>query len=309
MPKTVISTLNFLHIYLVIRFLIIFRSAVGFPRPWTSFSCRSVPSSAFVWNRPDSFIRETEEPRLLAMQTPYIYEYSEKSIAVFGDTKPFKSEFSSIGGRFNPSLRKDGVVTPGWVFKKTSEQDVLRVLRKGGVAVNFEPRVEAPAAVSTTSTALDASEVVKSETPAAGEAKDEVPGGAMGDSRSNTDRSQPVSTEPLQMVEYSDRAVAVYGDSSHLAGAWKVLGGKFNKFLKHEGSTRVGWILPSKHRATISALVEADATWRRRQEAREKRFGGEGETRGGAVAGSKRKAASAEEDIDDAAQDWLDDSE
>ena len=40
--------------------------------------------------------------------------YSDKSIAVFGNTKPHKDELKSLGGKYNPRLRHGA----GWVFRK-----------------------------------------------------------------------------------------------------------------------------------------------------------------------------------------------
>lgn len=62
-----------------------------------------------------------------------IVDYSEKSIALFGDTKPIKSKLISIGGRFNPSLRPWGGDTrvPGWIFPikaRTELQELLAAI-------------------------------------------------------------------------------------------------------------------------------------------------------------------------------------
>jgi len=37
-----------------------------------------------------------------------IVDYSDKAIAVFGDTKPIKTELSALGGRFNSRLTYEG---------------------------------------------------------------------------------------------------------------------------------------------------------------------------------------------------------
>ena len=57
-----------------------------------------------------------------------IVDYSEKALAVFGDTRPIKDRLSVIGGRFNTKLTHDGVKTAGWVFSKTKEQEVRNLL-------------------------------------------------------------------------------------------------------------------------------------------------------------------------------------
>jgi len=57
-----------------------------------------------------------------------IVNYSEKAIAVFGDTKPLKDHFSALGGKYNPSLKKDDEKVPGWVFPVGKKDDVKKVI-------------------------------------------------------------------------------------------------------------------------------------------------------------------------------------
>lgn len=59
-----------------------------------------------------------------------IVEYSEKAIAVFGDTKPVKDALHALGGRFNARLTHDGQKKAGWIFQKTKEDEVRRLLGK-----------------------------------------------------------------------------------------------------------------------------------------------------------------------------------
>ena len=56
-----------------------------------------------------------------------IVDYSEKAIAVFGDTKTVKDQLKSLGGRFNPSLKHNGVKRAGWIFSK-KQMDKVRLL-------------------------------------------------------------------------------------------------------------------------------------------------------------------------------------
>lgn len=56
-----------------------------------------------------------------------IVEYSEKSIAVFGDTKSIKEELKAIGGKFNPALKNNGEKRAGWIFPK-KQADKVRAL-------------------------------------------------------------------------------------------------------------------------------------------------------------------------------------
>jgi hypothetical protein len=57
-----------------------------------------------------------------------IVDYSEKAIAIFGDTKPVKDQLKALGGRFNPKLTHDGEKKAGWIFSKGKEQCVKDLL-------------------------------------------------------------------------------------------------------------------------------------------------------------------------------------
>jgi hypothetical protein len=57
-----------------------------------------------------------------------IVDYSEKALAVFGDTRPIKDELKALGGRFNPKLTYEGEKRAGWIFSKTGEQEVRNLL-------------------------------------------------------------------------------------------------------------------------------------------------------------------------------------
>jgi hypothetical protein len=53
-----------------------------------------------------------------------IIDYSEKAIAVIGDTKPIKDKLKELGGKFNFRLS----VGPGWIFPKTRLEAVQNAL-------------------------------------------------------------------------------------------------------------------------------------------------------------------------------------
>jgi hypothetical protein len=57
-----------------------------------------------------------------------IVDYSEKAIAVFGDTKPVKDKLMALGGRFNPKLNHDGGKRAGWIFSRSKEQEIKNLL-------------------------------------------------------------------------------------------------------------------------------------------------------------------------------------
>jgi hypothetical protein len=53
-----------------------------------------------------------------------IIDYSQKAIAVIGDTKPIKDKLKALGGKFNFRLS----VGPGWIFPKTKLDEIQKAL-------------------------------------------------------------------------------------------------------------------------------------------------------------------------------------
>lgn len=51
-----------------------------------------------------------------------LVEYSEKAIAVFGETRAIKDELKAMGGKFNSRLTFNGKRLAGWIFSKSQEQ-------------------------------------------------------------------------------------------------------------------------------------------------------------------------------------------
>jgi len=57
-----------------------------------------------------------------------ITDYSEKALAVFGDTKAIKEKLMTLGGRFNPKLSHNDGKRAGWIFAKTKENELRNLL-------------------------------------------------------------------------------------------------------------------------------------------------------------------------------------
>lgn len=57
-----------------------------------------------------------------------IVEYSEKAIAVFGDTKPIKDVLKDLNGLFRANLTYKGERRAGWIYSKKQEQKVKEAL-------------------------------------------------------------------------------------------------------------------------------------------------------------------------------------
>ena len=57
-----------------------------------------------------------------------LVDYSEKSVAVFGDTKAIKEQLAALGGRFNKYLTQNGQKCAGWVFSKSKEAELKQFI-------------------------------------------------------------------------------------------------------------------------------------------------------------------------------------
>ena len=67
-------------------------------------------------------------PETVADARVEIVEYSAKSIAVFGDTKPLRDTLRDLNGLFRAYLTHDGTRCAGWIFSKRRAQEVRRAL-------------------------------------------------------------------------------------------------------------------------------------------------------------------------------------
>lgn len=54
-----------------------------------------------------------------------LVEYSERSFAIIGDTKPIKDALKKMGGRYNPRLKCGA----GWIFSNKSREQVAKYLK------------------------------------------------------------------------------------------------------------------------------------------------------------------------------------
>jgi len=62
--------------------------------------------------------------------TVRMVDYSEKSIVLTGNTKPYKEEIKSLGGRWNSRLKDGDETMMGWIFPKK--------LRRQGEEINTQ---------------------------------------------------------------------------------------------------------------------------------------------------------------------------
>lgn len=67
---------------------------------------------------------EAKEMEAVTVEGLEMVDYSDKAIAVFGDTKAIKEQLKELGGRFNPSLNYNGEKRAGWIFSKKKADEV-----------------------------------------------------------------------------------------------------------------------------------------------------------------------------------------
>lgn len=73
-------------------------------------------------------VEEAKEVEAVTIEGIEVVDYSEKAIAVFGDTKAIKGQLKEIGGRFNPSLNYNGEKRAGWIFSKKQADKVKELI-------------------------------------------------------------------------------------------------------------------------------------------------------------------------------------
>lgn len=73
-------------------------------------------------------VEEAKEVEAVTAEGLEIVNYSEKAIAVFGDTKAIKEQLKELGGRFNPALNYNGEKRAGWIFSKKQADKVKELI-------------------------------------------------------------------------------------------------------------------------------------------------------------------------------------
>lgn len=86
-----------------------------------------------AWDKPFKYVSKTQLPQKPVVKVEPIennnkievIDYSEKAIAIIGDTKPIKDTLKALGGRFNFRL----TCGAGWIFPKTKEVEIRIILQ------------------------------------------------------------------------------------------------------------------------------------------------------------------------------------
>lgn len=59
----------------------------------------------------------------------------------------------------------------------------------------------------------------------------------------------------IEKVQYSDKAIAIFGDTKLIKDKLKEIGARFNPFLTHNGSKAPGWILPTSKQTLLNSII------------------------------------------------------
>ena len=77
-----------------------------------------------LYKKPEPKQNKTNETKTIDAKGVQIIDYSEKAIAVVGETKAIKETLKTLGGRFNAHL----TCGAGWIFSKTKEATLREAL-------------------------------------------------------------------------------------------------------------------------------------------------------------------------------------
>jgi hypothetical protein len=155
-------------------------------------------------------------------------------VALFGDSRPVKEQLKALGGKFNAKLSepKGGGRAAGWVFSIKQREALLAQMREyaaSGKVPALPPAAQPGAAAMPTSSAV-------------------------------------LATFPklsVYVVEYSAKAVAVFGETKSIKTLLGSLKGRFNASLADPtkgGASSAGWIFPKTSQAIVVAALSSAVT-------------------------------------------------
>ena len=196
---------------------------------------------------------------------PYLVDYSDKCIAVFGDTKPLKEKFKEMGGRFNPALNHLNAKASGWIFKIADKEKVSAFLSTH-LGEGQTRTLSCTAATTANSNSSSCSSSNSNRSDGIGSRDNLITDANLStepedlDSKSTkasivTVLSEPITDAPVQLVDYSEKCIAVFGDTKPLKEKFKEMGGRFNPALNHLNAKASGWIFKIADKEKVSAFL------------------------------------------------------
>lgn len=205
-----------------------------------------------------------------------LVDYSEKSVALFGETKQIKDQLKELGGRFNRNLKWQDQTKPGWIFSK-SKKEALEQLLSGDLP-DTNQREFSIVMINTgnlnTATLQSLGGTFNPKISYGGrkvsgwlfplQKLDEL---RNAENLPDSEYVPPVplvdsENEPLKLVEYSEKSVVLFGNTKPYIEDMKKLGGRFNRYLKFKETSespevkKPGWIFSKKKEEDVKKFVE-----------------------------------------------------
>ena len=158
--------------------------------------------------------------------TPFLVQYSEKSIAVFGNTFPIKDQLKALKGKYNKHLTYDNTKVSGWIFGSKIKDVIEELIGPIKSGSKEELGIEGPTAPST-------------------EEKKEI---------------IAIREKNAFIENYTEKSIALFGNTIVLKDKLKELNGKYNAHLTYNGHKIPGWIFSNSQREQLEALLEEEGT-------------------------------------------------
>ena len=181
-----------------------------------------------------------------------LVQYSEKSFAIFGDSKPIKDTLKLIGGKFNACLKDkneqgETITTPGWIFSAKLKPELEKIINTVNTSsdINSLEKQVKTLDLNQSKVSKEANEKEEKE-----EKKEYI---------SKALESQEVIYEnkekKITIINYSDKSICIYGEGTkENKEKLKELSARFNASLTIKGSKAPGFICSNKNN-THSVLL------------------------------------------------------
>jgi hypothetical protein len=167
-------------------------------------------------------------------------EYSAQSLALFGEgTKVIKEQLKGLGGKFNKFLsytppdsddQTNATKRPGWIVKKSQRDEVMKLISSSiGNSSDFKKRSITDQQGPQPSDSLE-NKKVKTDDP--------IPTAESSLPVSNKEAAANKKGTKVQVVTYSEKALALFGDTKPIKDQLKALGARFNPVLTTPEGTK-----------------------------------------------------------------------
>ncbi|KAJ3106973.1 hypothetical protein HDU97_005254 [Phlyctochytrium planicorne] len=155
-----------------------------------------------------------------------ITDYTSTDFAVVGNTRDHKSILIEHGGVFNLYIDFHGTRVKGYLVPTPKLADVMNAFLAANVEVRFNKAVSTAPVPVTVDVPIPTNVIDKANEPA------------------------------IFVVDYSQKSIAVYGETVAIKNELMKIGGKYNRYLTYKDQKRPGWIVPKKLKDSVQALID-----------------------------------------------------